>query len=178
MLPLKLKDYLKMVEDSMYGSEESIEKLISEIIAIKDCGKNLWVLGNGGSMAIAQHFAQDLLKMCDVKAQAMNCPSMLSAYANDDGFEYSFFNPVRALSNEGDAIMIFSCSGTSRNYIEFVSGFAERRNRILSVVGTDGGFLKKKSDVCVHIDSSDYQVCEAAFTVVADIVVKSLMRES
>ena len=177
MLPYRLKSYMKEIKASLVDLDESIESVFAEMYATHLNKKRIWILGNGGSLAIAQHFAQDLLKLCGVRAEALNCPSIITAYANDDQFEYSYFNPLNKLSDEGDLIFIFSCSGKSRNYIEFVSGFADsgKKNRIVSVIGTDGGFLKDKSDACVHIKSDDYQVCESAFCIVSDILIKSLM---
>lgn len=174
MLSIRVKDYMKSVKASLVDIDDEIEEafiLMCESAVLK---KRIWVIGNGGSMAIAQHFAQDMLKMCNVRAQAINCPSVITAFANDDQFEYCFFNPISRLIDEGDIIVIFSCSGKSRNYIEFVSGFSENRNKIISIVGGDGGFLKEKSDVCIHVESMDYQICETAFCVISDIIVKSM----
>jgi len=168
------KEYLEQISAAMNGVEADIENIVSTLSTAKKEGDRVWVLGNGGSLAIAQHFAQDLVKLCSVKAHALNCPSLITAHMNDDGFEYGFFNPIDKLASEWDIVLILSCSGKSRNYIEFVSGFPAKR-MILSVVGTDGGFLKEKSDVCVHIKSDDYQICETAFCVVCDLVVKELI---
>ena len=175
MLPVRIKDYVKEIKASLVGLDEDIEGIYEELLAVKKEGRRVWILGNGGSLAIAQHFAQDLLKLSGVRAQTLNCPSIITAYTNDDRFEYSYFNPLMKLIDEGDPIIIFSCSGKSRNFIEFVSGFPEMKNPILSIIGTDGGFLKTKSKVSVHVKSKDYQVCETAFSVVADILVKSLL---
>lgn len=177
MFSLKTSEYLIQIFDALRDIDSKVGEFVEVLKRVKENGSRLWVLGNGGSMAIAQHFAQDLLKTANVRAQAINCPSVLTAFSNDDDFRYSFYNPIRTLSKPGDPIFIFSCSGRSRNYIEFVSGFEDRRNPVLSVVGTTGGFLKEKSDLCLHVKSDDYQVCEVAFQIIADLIVKSLMEE-
>jgi phosphoheptose isomerase len=106
-----------------------------------------------------------------------HCPSIITAHANDDGFETFISTRPWKLLDEDDPIFIFSCSGKSPNYESFVEGerFLKRKNPVVSIVGTDGGFLKTKSDVSIHVKSDDYQVCETAFSVVADILVKSLL---
>jgi D-sedoheptulose 7-phosphate isomerase len=177
MPSLTVDSYITQVHAAMAGIDESVAAILGAMQRARSKGKRIWVLGNGGSLAIAQHFAQDLVKLCKVRAQALNCPSMITAYTNDDRFEYSYFNPLQILMDPSDMIIIFSCSGTSRNYIEFVSGFVERNNPIAAIVGTNGGFLKEKADVCAHVTSDDYQVCETAFCVIADILVKSMMGE-
>lgn len=177
MLQVALKDYLEEICAALAGTENAIDEA-SQLLREKTIHGNhrIWVLGNGGSLAIAQHFAQDLLKLGDVRAHAINCPSIITAYSNDDNFDYAFFKPIDRLADKGDPIVIFSCSGKSRNYVEFVSGFVNvKRNPIISVVGTDGGFLKQKSDVAIHVQSNDYQVCESAFNIVADILLKRIM---
>lgn len=174
---IAVEDYVHKIESSIIGIDDSILEIYKAMVIAKDFNKRILVLGNGGSLAIAQHFAQDLLKLCGIRAMTINCPSLITAHANDDGFEYSFFNPAMKLIDEDDLIFIFSCSGKSRNYIEFVSGFPNNKNEIISVVGTDGGFLKTKSTFSIHVKSNDYQVCETAFCVIADILVKSLLEE-
>lgn len=118
-------------------------------------------------MAIAQHFAQDMLKMRGLRAQAVNCPSILTAYTNDSSFENCFSLPLEVLRADGDVLMVFSCSGKSRNYGWMADG---RTSPMIAVVGCDGGFLKSAADVCVHVKSENYQVCETAFSVVSDIL--------
>ena len=174
MLPLRLKNYVKESKASLVDLDDSIEAVFDVLQEVKITNGRIWVLGNGGSLAIAQHFAQDLVKLAGVRAHAMNCPSIITAYANDDQFEYAFFNPVQSLADPRDIIFIFSCSGKSRNFIEFVSGFPDANHKIISVVGTDGGFLKTKSSLSIHVNHNDYQVCESAFCNIADILVKSL----
>lgn len=172
MLPVRIKYYIKEIKASLVDLDESIESIYRIIKAAKENSNTIWILGNGGSLTIAQHFAQDLIKLCGIKAIAVSDAPILTAYSNDHSFDYSSFAPLQVLRSKGDPILIFSCSGKSRNFIEFVSN---EDQPIISIVGNDGGFLKEKSNACVHIKSKDYQICETAFCVVADILVKSLL---
>lgn len=169
---LNVSRYLAKIEMAMLGLDKDIQSALFFLSEAKRKKNRVLILGNGGSLAIAQHMAQDLLKLGNMKAWTINCPSMLTAHTNDDGFEKSFFNPAMKLLEEGDPIFIFSCSGKSRNYVEFINS---ERNPIISIVGTDGGFLKTNSEVSIHVKSNDYQVCETAFCVIADILVKSVL---
>ena len=140
----KINNYLLGIGESLSDVEKDIEKATTIIDAIRKVRRRLWVLGNGGSMAIAQHFAQDLLKMNGVITQAINCPSILTAFTNDESFENSFSLPLQIMMRDGDGILIFSCSGSSRNYKSVVR---IKRGPIISIVGTDGGFLKTATGV-------------------------------
>lgn len=164
---LSIDNYLDEVYSSIIGQEKEIQSIVDIIKRTKYRGSRLWILGNGGSLAIAQHLAQDLLKMHDVKSQCLNDPSVISAYANDDGFENCFFNPLSKLIDTGDIVMAFSCSGKSKNYENI---FSKMDNEKIAIVGTDGGFMKIKSDFCVHVESISYKVCEAAFGIIADLI--------
>ena len=162
-----LDDYVTDILVAISGQEENIQQAVLEVKRIKESDARIWVLGNGGSLATAQHFAQDLLKMRGVRAQCLNDPSVITAYTNDEGFENSFFLPLARLSDPYDLIFVFSCSGKSPNYSLI---FGQITNRIIAVVGTDGGIMKDKADITIHIKSVDYRICEAAFGIVADLI--------
>lgn len=172
MIKIGISSYLAEVQKSLENCTNEISLAVDMIAKNNKEGRTLWVLGNGGSLAIAQHFAQDLLKLGNVRAIALNCPSIISAYANDDGFESVYFNPIKKLMRANDLVMIFSCSGSSRNYEKFM---ASGKIPIISVVGTTGGFLKQNSDLVIHVKSMDYQVSETAFCIIADLILKNLM---
>lgn len=170
MQKYNLGTYIEALSVSLSDSDGQISKIVSAIKILRQEDKRLWILGNGGSLAIAQHFAQDLVKMRGVRAHAMTCPSMITAYTNDESFEQSFKLPLSVLKGKDDGVMIFSCSGSSRNYREV----ADAGWPLIAVVGCEGGFLKEKSDICVHVKNHNYQICETAFCVVADLVIAEL----
>lgn len=170
---MKVEDYLSEIRTATEGIEEGVKQIAELIFSADRMGRRVWILGNGGSLAVAQHFAQDILKMCGLKAQTINCPSTITAYANDDGFGMAYYKPLFVLADPDDLVIIFSCSGKSRNYIEFVSSLGQRF-KIVSVTGTDGGFLAELSAVSVRVRSSDYQVCETAFCVISDLILREL----
>lgn len=175
MLQISVKGYTDRLSDSMAGLDAGLFEIYKHLVEAKVSGARVLIMGNGGSLAIAQHFAQDLLKLCSVRAWVINCPSMITAHSNDDGFELSFFNQAVKMLDEDDLIFIFSCSGKSRNYASFVDGSLKTKNTVISVVGVDGGFLKIQSNLSLHVKSNDYQICETAFCVIADVLVKSLL---
>ena len=169
---LSVNGYVARVARALKGQDGPIRQIANILRSSKSRGNCTWILGNGGSLAIAQHLAQDLLKLIGMRAQAVTCPSIITAYSNDASFERVFLDPMRVLRRESDPILIFSCSGRSRNYAGFKQG---RSGPLLAVVGTNGGFLAERADVCVRVKSMDYQVCETAFCVVADLVLKELV---
>ena len=134
------------------------------------CGR-VWTAGNGGSLAVAQHFAQDLIKSCGINAQCLSDPSIITAYGNDEGFHRCLDGPLDHLRRADDVIVIFSCSGKSLNLRDLASRF---KQKMIAIVGTDGGFLKDYAGAYIHSKSHDYDVCETAFCVAADLIIKKL----
>lgn len=166
--------YLSKVSDSLHGQEQQIEDLASMIYAKKKKNQRVWILGNGGSLAVAQHFAQDLLKTFGIRAQCANDPSVLTAYTNDCGFENVFESVYKVLADFDDLVIVFSCSGKSRNYTKlFGAEYCEVLN-LFAVVGTDGKGISEGARNFIHINSQDYKVCETAFQVVCDLVMEEL----
>ena len=164
---MELESYLTSIKNSLESDEVKISLIVDEIKKAKKRGSRVWVLGNGGSLAIAQHFAQDLLKMYSVRAQCLNDPSIITAYANDEAFGQCFAMPLKILLDKDDLVIAFSCSGSSSNYQIIFSQFKCFK---IAIVGTDGGFMKRLSNIFIHAKSESYQVCEAAFGIVADLI--------
>lgn len=171
-----IKPHIRKVEEALSGAPnlKAIKAAASVITTVRDSGGMVWAVGNGGSAAIAQHFAQDLLKACGIRAQALNDVSVITAYSNDVAFSKCYEAPLKALWRQGlDAIFIFSCSGKSRN----VESLAHIFSPCVAIVGTDGGTLAKDSDIHIHVRSEEYDVCETAFSVVSDLLVREVFKK-
>lgn len=116
-----MKHLKNVVEAICYLEEEEIHKAVEVLKNAKNCGAFVWIIGNGGSAATAEHFANDLVKMCGIKACAVpSMGSMVLAYGNDDGWERMFANPLIKLAGVGDVVVAISCSGNSQNVVNGV----------------------------------------------------------
>lgn len=126
------------------------------VTAMRDClrqGGTLFFAGNGGSAADAQHLATEYVVRYHAKqpralrAIALTTDtSLLTAAANDFGFEEVFARQLEALARPGDVLVLHSTSGNSRNCVR-----AAERARALGVtsvafVGGDGGALATMAD--------------------------------
>jgi len=81
----------------------------------------VYIIGNGGSASTANHFANDLVKMCGVKAISLcSNEAIVMAYANDDGYENIFYKQLRVFFRTGDLLITISGSGTSKNIVEAI----------------------------------------------------------
>ena len=127
-------------------------------------GKRIFVMGNGGSAAMASHFACDLGKgtvregkrRFKVISLNDNVP-LLTAYANDFGYETVFAEPLASLAEAGDVAIAISSSGNSPNVLRAMDVARERGLETIGITGFEGGKLKEKVDVCVIVPADSRQ---------------------
>lgn len=84
----------------------------------------------------------------------------LSAYANDDGYESVFAEPVRALGQEGDVAIAISASGNSPNVLYAIHAARELGMKTIGLAGNAGGRLKELVDVSVVVPSDSTERIE------------------
>jgi D-sedoheptulose 7-phosphate isomerase len=79
----------------------------------------VFLIGNGGSASCANHFANDLVKMCGIKAISLcSNEAIVTAYANDEGFENIFYFQLKIFLTKDDLLITISGSGTSKNILK------------------------------------------------------------
>lgn len=122
-------------------------------------GGKLLAFGNGGSAADAQHVVAELVGRFERERQALAAVALvtdstvLTAVANDLGYEHVFARQVAALGRPGDVVLAISTSGQSPSV---VAGLVEARDRGLhsiALTGRDGGPVGQAADVHVNVPS-------------------------
>lgn len=150
-------------------------------------GNKVLVFGNGGSAADAQHFAAELVgrfgrDRAPLPAVALTTDtSILTAVANDYGFEEVFVRQVRALGHEGDIVIAMSTSGRSPNVIR-AAGAARAAGAVtVALTGGDGGELATLADIAIVVPSSEtariQEVHLAVVHILCELVESSLFPE-
>ena len=137
-------------------------------------GRVVFVVGNGGSAATASHFACDLSKgtrrdgppTFQVVSLTDNVP-LLTAWANDSGYERVFSEQLIALGRPGDLLVAISASGNSPNVVAAIDAARLRGMAVAGLTGRTGGVLGSLSDVVVNVPSDRIEVVEDAHLVVA-----------
>jgi D-sedoheptulose 7-phosphate isomerase len=132
-----------------------------------DEGRQIFIMGNGGSAATASHFACDFNKGLSYRREKKykficlndNLP-VLTAYANDVGYEAVFVEQLKNFLRAGDLVIGISGSGNSANVINAVE-FANAQGAVtVALTGYDGGRLRRVAQHCVHVDVKDMQLVE------------------
>jgi D-inositol-3-phosphate glycosyltransferase len=141
--------------------------LLAAADALSGCfaaGGKVLVCGNGGSAADAQHLVAELVgrfKFADreaLPALALTTDgAVVTAWANDCGFERVFERQVEALGRPGDALVVISTSGRSPNVVRALHAARARGLITVAFLGGDGGAARPVSDVAVVVPASDTQ---------------------
>lgn len=139
---------------------DQVAAFVDLLIKARDQGRAVYFVGNGGSASTASHFANDIgigtrtgdgapfraISLTD------NVPVM-TALANDEGYERIFVDQLRVQMADGDDLVAISASGNSPNVIAAVDYAKGRGATIVGLTGFDGGKLREKSDISLHLDT-------------------------
>jgi len=130
-------------------------------------GHQIFVMGNGGSAAIASHFACDLGKSTAMdgkprfRVQSLNDNvPLMTALANDLGYENVFREQMRNLARPNDVVIAITSAGNSENIVRAVQ-FANEIGAIsVAIIGFGGGRVKDIAQFSLVLESCDYGVVE------------------
>ncbi len=147
----------------IFHISSDINKVIKKIYKTIKNGGKIYICGNGGSAADAQHLAAEFLVRLRPKFNRRALPvislaldtSTITACGNDIGFDKIFARNLEALGSKKDMLIAISTSGTSKNILNVLQ-FA-KKNKIYSVgfLGNKGGMAKKISNLNLIIPSSN-----------------------
>ncbi|MCC3766370.1 SIS domain-containing protein [Streptomyces sp. UNOC14_S4] len=164
--------------DAMGGQ---VHGLVAELQEVRRSGASVFLAGNGGSASAASHLTQDLLKGTYTEGapplRAISLAdnlSMLTAYANDCGYDRVFAEPLRLLARPGDRLLAISCSGTSPNVVAAARWARESGLRVLAVTAGTGGTLRELADLEVNTPTKDVGMAEAMHSMIFHFVTQSL----
>ncbi len=124
-------------------------------------GGTLFFAGNGGSAADAQHLATEYVVRYQTSRPALRAlalttdTSLLTACANDMGFDEVFARQLDALARPGDVLSLHSTSGESPNVIRAAQAARARGVTVIALLGKSGGHLAELADVALVVPSDD-----------------------
>lgn len=136
-----------------------IENLADELVALRERGGRLFILGVGGSAGNASHAVNDFRKLCGIETYTpTDNVSELTARTNDEGWETVFEGWLETSQLDGDdALLIFSVGGgdaernVSVNMISAIKLAKSRNAKVFGIVGKDSGYTAKNGDVVVVV---------------------------
>ncbi len=138
---------------------DRVDDLIEVFRKARDEERQIFVFGNGGSAATANHFACDIgkgasygrAKRFRIMALSEQIPT-LTAYSNDVGYGSVFVEPLKNFARPGDVAMAISGSGNSENVIQAIDYANSIGCHTVGLSGMSGGRLRPAVDLSLHVD--------------------------
>lgn len=153
-----IKKYFEHLSEILQRIDhQAVAEVIELIIRARDQNRNIFFIGNGGSAATASHFANDLAIGSRSKLSPYRVISLtdnnavMTAIANDFGYEQLFVKQLEAIYREGDLLVAISASGNSPNVLKAVEYVKGRGGTTIGLTGFDGGKLKPLVDYVLHV---------------------------
>jgi len=167
MLQPRLIDYADRV---CAGLKSVDEKQLQNVVEALDIAYRkripVFVCGNGGSLTMSDHFHCDHAKgthydaLLRPRIEPLTSGSILTAIANDIGYEDVFSFQLSMKGSAGDILVAISASGNSTNIIKAIQKAKELNMYVIAFVGFEGGEAAKLADYVLHIKDNNYGIVE------------------
>tara|TARA_Y100000589_G_scaffold314902_1_gene337822 strand:- start:59 stop:667 length:609 start_codon:yes stop_codon:yes gene_type:complete len=168
---------------------KSIEDLSKLILDAWMNGRRVFICGNGGSSANAQHIANDFIygvgnnyknsshRIKGVKIESLTSNSnIVTCLANDIGYENIFSYQLDVKASKGDLLIVLSGSGNSPNVINALKKAKSKEIQSCAILGYSGGECKKLCDLAIHFDINDMEVSEDCQMIIFNIIKQWLIK--
>jgi len=172
--------YLSHLEEIIAQLDiDRIRCVIDAFLAAWEKGRTIYFIGNGGSAAIASHFANDIaIGTAASDSEPFKAVSLtdnvaiITALGNDEGYETIFERQLQLILQPGDVLVALSVSGRSENVLRAVSYARAHGALTVGCTGFDGGDLRKMVDVSFHVETpyGEYGPVEDAFQILDHLI--------
>lgn len=177
---------LNVIKDLLAGRQQTVGFIAQQLYKTINANGRIFVAGNGGSAAEADHFVAELVgryKIERISIDARNlCASAatLTAIGNDFGFDKVFSRQLEGQFQDGDIAFFFSTSGNSPNVIEGLRCLRPGSQSVL-FAGNDGGAAKPHAKSVLIIESDDTAIIQECHLMlvhlICDLVERKLQQE-
>lgn len=175
-----VETHKKMLAEFQAGGFETIIKITNDLIYALERDGTIYLCGNGGSAADAQHIASELVGRFNRERRGLAAvalttdTSILTSVANDYTFKNIFARQVEALIRKGDILWAFSTSGTSTNIIEAAKSAKEKGAGLIAFTGRAKSQLEELADVCFCAENKStarsQEIHQLAYHIICDLV--------
>lgn len=166
--------YSELLNDnSLYDNFIAVKELLVET---NRNGNTTYIQGNGASAAIAGHCALDFTKQAKIKAMSFNEPSLITAYANDYGYENWVKEALASYSVNNDVAILISSSGRSINIINAAQYAKENGLKVITFSGfSKDNPLYQIGDINFCVEVKAYNIIECIhmiwITTIIDLII-------
>jgi len=175
-------NYLQAVLQRLDVGE--IARFIGTLLDARKRGVTIFFIGNGGSAATASHFASDLAIGANDYENPFRAVSLtdnvpiLTAVANDFGYDQIFVRQLRVLGRKGDVLIGISASGNSPNILKAFDYARSEGIKTVAITAFDGGQMKAQADQGIHVptEQKEYGPAEDVHMILDHLVSAYLIR--
>jgi D-sedoheptulose 7-phosphate isomerase len=149
-----IETHKRMVEGFQASGVGIIGDIAEAIIKAIKKGATVYICGNGGSAADAQHIASELVNRFECERRALPAvalttdSSIITSISNDGSYEDIFARQAEALVKKGDIFWAISTSGTSTNILAAVKAAGKKGALVIAFTGRKNSTLERLSDIC------------------------------
>lgn len=156
--------------------EQGLEELGCLLSLIKNQGRSVYWVGNGGSNAICSHLSQDIINKLRIPSYVVNDPALITCMGNDYGFENIFSTPLQVLLKENDLLIAISSSGNSANILNAINIAQEKGSKIvaLSSFSANNKLFSQDCDLSFHLPANLYGHAELGHAAIIHSVVECM----
>lgn len=141
--------------------DQAMTSAVDLVCGLRGSRNKAMLIGNGGSAGIVSHMQNDLFKMVHVRALVFTEQPLLTALANDDGYETVFRQPVERFADPGDVLFAVSSSGESKSITTAVTAGRDKDCRIITLSGfKPANRLRQLGDVNLYVPNTSYGYVE------------------
>lgn len=172
--------HVELLDQFRQKNYETITAAAELITRVLKKGGTIYLCGNGGSAADAQHIAAELVGRFNRERKALPAialstdTSILTSIANDYAYDKVFARQVEALVKAGDVLWAFSTSGGSANVIAAAKLAKEKGASLLAFTGKMATKLEKLADTCICAGSEStarsQEIHQLAYHIICDLV--------
>jgi D-sedoheptulose 7-phosphate isomerase len=142
-------------------TEAAMTDLLGLLIDLRERGGMLFVLGNGGSAAVASHAVTDFFNVGKLRATTVHDSSLITCMANDFGYEAAYGRILATLASPGDVLVAISSSGKSPNIAQAVRTMGQGGGMTITLTGfAPNNPVRSLGNYNLWLDSSDYGFVE------------------
>ena len=179
-----VETHRKMVAAFEASAFDTTVAIAEAIVQSLRAGGTLYLCGNGGSAADAQHIAGEFVGRFRVERRALPAvalstdTSVLTCIGNDYDYDRVFARQVEALVRPGDILWAFSTSGTSPNVLQAAATAREKGARVIAFTGRPQSRLESMADLCLCAEAAltarSQEIHQLAYHIICDLVEQNL----
>lgn len=161
-----------------------VEELAQDLLRAWQDKRQVFLFGNGGSAANANHIANDMIygvskqfgHALRVNALSANT-AVLTCLANDEGYDSIYVRQLAVLANPGDLVIALSGSGNSPNIVKALEWCKDSKVKSFAILGYSGGKAKDLAHCPIHVPMDDMQINEDLQLVVGHMAMQWLYEQ-